>query len=97
MDAQWQFNYSHEKNQYLKNTRGIGFEDVETAINDGRVLDILTHPNQHLYPNQKLYVLNIHNYAYVVPFVKYEENNIFLKTIFPSRKLTKKYLANKSR
>lgn len=98
MNKKWQFYYSQEKNTYLQNIRGICFKDVELAIEDeGRVLDIIDHPNKAKYPDQKMYVLNINNYAYVVPFVKHSENKIFLKTIFPSRKLTKQYLTSKIR
>jgi len=35
--------------------------------------------------------LDIGNYAYLVPFVE-TESEIFLKTIIPSRKATRKYL-----
>jgi len=87
------FNYSPEKNSFLKQTRGVSFEEVELAIvEENNVLDIISHPNQAKYPNQRIYVLNIDNYVYLVPFVAQGENEIFLKTIFPSRKLTKKYL-----
>lgn len=85
------FDYSPEKNLFLKEVRGISFEEVELAIDEGRVLDITDHPNRKKYPNQKVYVLNINNYVYLVPFVKKSEKEIFLKTIFPSRKAVKKY------
>lgn len=83
--------YSPEKNLQLKQTRGICFEEVAAAIKDGRVLDVIEHPNAKKYPNQKIYVINISEYVYLVPFVKQNET-IFLKTTFPSRKLTKRYL-----
>ena len=86
------FDYSPGKNLFLKKIRGIGFEEIETAIDEGRELDITDHPNQRKYPNQKMYVLNINGYVYVVPFIKQSEKEIFLKTIFPSRKAVKKYL-----
>jgi len=88
------FDYSPEKNLFLKEIRGISFEEVELAIDEGRVLDITDHPNRNKYPNQKVYVLNINNYVYLVPFVKKSEKEIFLKTIFPSRKAVKKYKGN---
>ena len=67
---------------------GVGFEECVAAIEDGRILDIVENEN---YPRQKMYVLEINNYAYVVPFVE-SEDEIFLKTVFPSRKFAKKYL-----
>ncbi|MCK5123534.1 MAG: toxin, partial [Candidatus Pacebacteria bacterium] len=53
--------------------------------------DIVEHKNQKKYPDQKIFVISINNYAYLVPFIE-EENKIFLKTIIPSRRATKKYI-----
>ncbi len=54
--------------------------------------DTIEHPNKNMYPNQEVYVVNIDQYVYLVPFVKKSENSVFLKTIFPDRKMTKRYL-----
>jgi len=83
--------WNEEKNLKIYKERGISFEDVELAILEDRILDILEHPNKNKYPNQKLMIVEIDNYAYVVPYIE-ENENIFLKTIFSSRKYTKKYL-----
>lgn len=80
-------NWSHEKNELLKTERGISFEEIALLIEAGNILGIEENPG---YPNQKLYILEIDNYAYIVPFVE-NENEIFLKTAFPSRKYTKRY------
>ena len=89
------FEYSPEKNSFLKKIRNISFEEIELIIEEGKgVLDIIAHPNSSKYPNQKIYVLNINAYIYLVPFVQKSKYEIFLKTIFPSRKLTKKYLSS---
>ena len=88
------FAWNPEKNEELKRERGLGFEDVVNAINDGRVLEKSSHPNQKKYPNQQVYVIEIDDYAYVVPFVE-DEEKIFFKTIIPSRRATKQYLTNK--
>ena len=82
------FDWDEEKNQKLKSERGIGFEEIINAIIDGNLIIILEHPRR---ANQKMYVLNIDKYAYVVPFVEEREKN-FLKTIYPSRTMTKKYI-----
>lgn len=87
-----QFDFSAEKNRQLIKERGISFEEAIAAIGEGAVLDILPHSNPAKYPNQEIYVLNISNYVCLVPFVRKEKNTVFLKTIFPHRKLTKKYL-----
>lgn len=85
------YNWSIEKNIILKKERNIGFEDALAAINEGNILDIIKHSNRAKYPNQKIFILNINNYAYLVPFVE-DKNEIFFKTIIPSRKAAKKYI-----
>ncbi len=89
------FAWNPEKNEELIKERGISFERVIQHIENEQVLDVIKHPNTSKYPNQRMFILEIDNYAYLVPFV---ENNseIFLKTIIPSRKATKKYLEVKS-
>jgi hypothetical protein len=60
-------------------------------IKNGQVLDDIEHPNQEKYGHQNMFVINVDNYAYLVPYVE-NEHEIFLKTIIPNRKATKKYL-----
>jgi hypothetical protein len=86
------YEFSPEKNQKLIDERNISFEEVIAAIEEGRVLDILPHPNVAKYPTQEIYVININHYVYLVPFVRKDKNTVFLKTIFPHQKLTKLYL-----
>ncbi len=81
-----------KKNRQLIKERGISFEEIIMAIEQGAILDILPHLNTAKYPNQEMYVLNIDDYVYLVPFVRKDKNTIFLKTIFPHRKLTKQNL-----
>ena len=80
-------NWSQEKNELLKAKREISFEEIALLIEAGNILGIEENPG---HPNQKIYILEIENYAYIVPFVE-SENEIFLKTAFPSRKYTKRY------
>ncbi|MAZ77673.1 MAG: toxin [Legionellaceae bacterium] len=89
-----QFDFSDEKNRQLIKERDISFDEVIAAIKSGKVLDIIPHPNIAKYPHQKLYVLLMNCYVYVVPFVKKDKGTIFLKTIFPHRKLTRKYVGS---
>jgi len=79
-----------EKNDLLKQERDISFEEVVLNIQLGNEVDLFEHPNQERYPGQKISVVLIEGYAYLVPFVESEEE-IFLKTIIPSRKATKQY------
>jgi uncharacterized DUF497 family protein len=85
------FSWSEEKNELLKIERGLSFEEVAFYIDMGFLLDVLEHPNQEKYQGQKIFVVQIEEYVYLVPFVE-SEHEIFLKTIIPSRKATKRYL-----
>ena len=81
-----------DKNKVLKRLRGICFEQIVMHIDKGDLIDIIEHPNQNKYPNQKMLIVNVNEYIYLIPFVEEKENVYFLKTIVPSRKATKKYL-----
>lgn len=85
-----QINWNAEKNQLLMSERGVSFEDVLFALRSGRLLDDLVHPNNEN-PNQRMLVVEIDGYAWLVPYVENEEE-IFLKSVIPSRKATKHYL-----
>ena len=85
------FNWNTEKNEKLREERGVSFEEAVLAIEKGQLLDILEHPNKDKYDNQNIFVVKIFNYAWLIPFVE-DENEVFLKTIIPSRKATKQYL-----
>jgi len=80
-------NWNSDKNEILKRERGISFEEIAHLIESDQIIGIEENPG---YPNQKMYVLEIDNYAIIVPYVE-NDYEIFLKTAFPSRKYTKKY------
>jgi hypothetical protein len=84
-------NWNTEKSRSLKESRGICFEDPVFHIEYGDVLDDYLHPNQEKYAGQRVMVIEIDKYAYLVPYVENEEE-LFLKTIIPSRKATERYL-----
>jgi uncharacterized DUF497 family protein len=85
------FEWSTDKNRQLKEERGISFERVVSAIELGRLVAVVEHPNQERYPGQLIYVVDIDRYMYLVPFVRDEDGTRFLKTIIPSRKATRDY------
>ena len=85
--------WNDDKNEQLKKERGVSFEEVVFHIQVGDEVDLFDHPNQTRYPNQKVSVVMIEGYAYFVPYVE-SETEIFLKTIIPSRKATKKYASD---
>lgn len=80
-----------EKNAALKERHGLGFERVLVALSEGALLDSRAHPNVEQYGHQRQLVVEIEGYAWIVPFVQ-QGDQIFLKTMFPSRKATKRYL-----
>ena len=92
LDMEMHYQWDNEKNELLKLSRNICFEQLVMHINHGDLTDIIEHPNRNRYPDQKMLVVNVNDYIYLVPFLKEKENVYFLKTIIPSRKATKKYL-----
>jgi len=83
--------WDEQKNEWLKQNRGFGFEQVAVLIEQGQVLEVIDHPDQRKYPKQKMAIVEIDGYACLVPYVD-DEDGVFLKTIIPRRKATKKYL-----
>lgn len=84
-------NWDDEKSRKLKKERGISFEDIVFYIDKHYILDDYQHPNKTKYLNQRIMIININNYAYIVPYTQ-NDREIFLKTIIPSRKATRMYL-----
>jgi uncharacterized DUF497 family protein len=85
----FEYNWSDSKNTQLLQTRNISFMEVVKAITTGGLLEIIENPSKN-FNHQKCFVVNVKNYIYLVPFVA-NGNEIFLKTIFPSRKFNKIY------
>ena len=90
------FFWDEDKNKWLKLERGVSFEQVVFGIENGKLLDIIRHPNPNKYRGQRVYVIQIESYVYMVPYVE-SDDVIFLKTIFPSRKYTKIYLSKEKK
>lgn len=89
------YNWNSGKNQELLLSRNVSFEEVIFHIEHGGLLDDIAHPNTSDYPNQRVFIIRIKEYVYLVPYVE-SEDEVFLKTIIPSRKFTKLYLGGKS-
>jgi uncharacterized DUF497 family protein len=85
------YDWNDEKNELLIEERGISFEEIVAYIEAGNLIDTIEHPNPKKYPGQRVHVVCANNYVYLVPFVSNKES-LFLKTIIPSRKFTKKFL-----
>jgi len=84
------FRWNAEKNEILARERRITFEEIVQRIESGAKVIETDHPNKEKYPNQKILIIDVEGYAYIVPCV-IDKNEYFLKTIIPSRKATKKY------
>lgn len=87
-------NWNTEKSLGLKKLRGVCFEDVVYYLEKGDLLDDYEHPNQERYSGQRIMVIGIDSYAYLIPYVE-DEDEIFIKTIIPSRKATEVYLGGR--
>lgn len=85
------FDWNPEKNQLLIEERGVSFEDVIFYLQGDGLLDDIEHPNKQKYSEQRVFVVNIDGYVYLVPYIE-TNKHIFLKTVIPSRKATKHYL-----
>jgi uncharacterized DUF497 family protein len=90
------FRWNHEKNEQLKVEREVSFEEVVLVLEGDGLLDILQHPNESKCPNQRILIVALDGYIYLVPFVE-EADYYFLKTIIPNRKTTRDYLAGGNR
>ncbi len=88
------YNWNKEKNEWLKKNRKIGFEEIILLISEGKLIEIIKNPGKR-YQNQYMFVIIYEDYIYLVPFVK-NKDEIFLKTIIPSRKATRKYTKGES-
>jgi uncharacterized DUF497 family protein len=89
------FKWNPEKNEILLRERGITFEEIVQRIELGTKVIETDHPNQKKYPNQRILIVDVDGYAYLVPCI-IEQNEYFLKTIIPSRKATKRYLGGRN-
>jgi uncharacterized DUF497 family protein len=89
------FRWPPDKNELLKQERGVSFEQITTAVDAGGLLEIVPHQNPAKYPRQKIMVAAVAGYAFLVPFVE-EEDHFFLKTIIPSRKATRDFITKES-
>jgi uncharacterized DUF497 family protein len=88
------FRWDYEKNEWLKKERGVSFEQVVILLEQEDVLEVVEHPNQERYPGQRIAIVRINDYAYLVPYIQ-DGEEIFLKSIIPSRNATNKYVRTK--
>lgn len=85
------FRWNNEKNIRLKKERGVSFEEIVEAIEEDHLLDDLKHHNPQRHPNQRLFIVSLREYTYVVPYIE-EANAYFLKTIYPDSDMKKRYI-----
>ena len=90
------FDWNAEKNRQLITERGVSFDIVVSRMRRGGHVDTIEHPNQDRYPGQFIYLVEIDNYIHLVPFIMQPDGTRFLKTIIPSRKVTRDYLRHRT-
>jgi uncharacterized DUF497 family protein len=86
---EWDYAFDPQKNAWLVRERGISFEQIIVLIESSKLIQVLEHPNAERYPDQLLYEVDVDGYVHVVPVIR-ERCTLFLKTIYPSRKATRK-------
>lgn len=86
-----EYEWDSAKNLLLRQTRGVGFEDIVAAIESGAVIDDASHFNPVRYPEQRILVIDLNSYVYLVPYEVRHQKMRFI-TIFPSRKQLRNYL-----
>ena len=84
------YEWNPEKNEWLKKERNISFEQIVFHLSQGDIWKTANHPDQKNHPGQRIYLVLVEDYIYMIPFV-IEDEYVFLKTIIPSRKATKDY------
>jgi uncharacterized DUF497 family protein len=82
--------WDESKNNKLKKLRNLSFEMVLAAIDDKKILADEKHKNTKEYNHQRILVVEIDNYAVVVPYVIINDE-IFLKTMFRDRKMQRRF------
>lgn len=90
------FEWNMVKNRQLLQERKVSFEAVVSAIRHGGLVDEVSHPNQRRYPGQRIYIVALQGYIYLVPFVTEPNGTRFLKTVIPSRRATRDYRRSKA-
>lgn len=88
------FRWNADKNEQLMRERGVSFEQITVAVENGDLRQIVQHPNAMKYSGQSIMIVGIDGYALLVPFVE-EADYYFLKTIIPSRKATRDFIERK--
>ncbi len=82
------FSWNMDKNKWLSENRKITFEEIISLIDEGCLRAVLKHKKK----DQKIFVIEREGYAYNVPFVEEPDGTCFLKTVYPSRESTRKYI-----
>ena len=82
--------WSQEKNRKLIEERNVSFEAVVAHIEAGDIVDVVSGKGG--FSHQKQFIVIMNQYVYIVPYVE-DDEKVFLKTVIPSRQLTKRYLS----
>ena len=77
-----------EKDLWLQGHRGVSFQDIATCILSDALIDMIENPSRG---GQEAFVIRFRGYIWVVPFVLEDNESIFLKTAYPSRKMNARF------
>lgn len=80
--------WDKKKDEWLRIHRNISFKVIADIIENAGYSDFFENPARE---EQNIFIVEYHNYTYVVPFIVDGDDNIILKTVFPSRKYDKRY------
>lgn len=80
--------WNKEKNEWLKQARGVSFEEIKSIVETDGYLDFIENQARK---DQFIFVVRVRGYVYSVPFIFDKDNNIILKTAYPNRKFNKQY------
>ncbi len=89
------FVWNAEKDEWLRQERNVSFREIIAQLAKGGLLDVVPHPRQEKYRGQRMFIVKMRDYVWLIPFVE-TDTEVFLKTVIPSRKATAKYLRGKS-
>jgi len=77
------FDWSPEKNEFLKKERNLSFEEIALHLSEGKLWKVTNHPNPERYPNQKVFLVPVNDYIFFVPFIEDGEKFFFKNSISP--------------
>jgi hypothetical protein len=80
--------WDKRKDAWLRYYRKVSFEFFADIIEKGEYADFHENPSNR---DHNIFIIEFNEYTYVIPFDIDGDENIILRTIYPSRKYNKFY------